>query len=105
MGTKSATRQKIEPLGDRVLIRLAEAPDKSAGGLYIPEMARDTPQIAEVVAVGPGHVTDTGILVPMRIKVGERVLVGKYSGMKFTVDDEELTMVRETDIVGRVIED
>jgi chaperonin GroES len=93
---------KFKPLRDRVLVKYSEEAEKTAGGLYIPETAKEKPQKGEVVAVGAGKVTDDGKLQPMSVKVGDIVLFDKYSGSKVTMDDVEYLIIREEDVLGIV---
>jgi chaperonin GroES len=93
---------KFKPLRDRVLVKYSEEAEKTAGGLYIPETAKEKPQKGEVVAVGAGKVTDDGKLQPMSVKVGDVVLFDKYSGSKVTMDDIEYLIIREEDVLGIV---
>lgn len=90
----------IKPLGDRVLIKpLAEKVEK-IGNIYIPDTAKEKPNEGEVVAVGPGKVTDDGKTVPMQVKVGQKVLYGKYSGTEIKEGGQEYLIVRESDILA-----
>jgi len=90
----------IQPLGDRVVIKALEAEDKSRGGIILPDTAKEKPQEGKVVAVGKGKITDKG-LQPLEVKVGDRVLYGKYSGTEITTKEgEELLIVREEDILA-----
>ena len=91
---------KIKPLADRVLVKALEAEEKSKGGIIIPDTAKEKPQEAEVVAVGPGRVADSGELIQMEVKAGDRILYGKYSGTEVTIDGEEHLMMRESDILA-----
>jgi len=93
---------KFKPLRDRVLVKYSEEAEKTAGGLYIPDSAKEKPQKGEVVAVGSGRVTDDGKLQPISVKVGDTVLFDKYSGSKVTMDDLEYLIIREEDILGIV---
>lgn len=93
---------KFKPLRDRVLVKYTEEAEKTAGGLFIPDTAKEKSQKGEVVAVGPGRVTDDGKLQPMSVKVGDVVLFDKYSGSKVTMDDVEYLIIREEDILGIV---
>jgi chaperonin GroES len=93
---------KFRPLRDRVLVKYSEEAEKTAGGLYIPDSAKEKPQKGEVVAVGSGRVTDDGKLQPISVKVGDTVLFDKYSGSKVTMDDMEYLIIREEDILGIV---
>jgi chaperonin GroES len=92
----------LKPLKDRVLVKYSEEPEKSAGGIYIPETAKEKPQRGEIVAVGSGKVTDDGKVQAMEVKVGDVVLFEKYSGSKINVDDMEYLIIREDDILGIV---
>lgn len=91
---------KFKPLRDRVLVKYSEEAGKTAGGLYIPDSAKEKPQKGEIVSVGPGRVTDDGKLQAMSVKVGNTVLFDKYSGSKVTIDDVEYLIIREEDILG-----
>lgn len=89
---------KLKPLADRVVIKPSPAEEKTKGGIILPDTAKEKPVIGEVVAVGPGKVADDGKKIPMEVKVGDKVLYGKYSGTEVTVDGEELLIMRESDI-------
>ncbi len=91
---------KFKPLKDRVLVKYSEEPEKSAGGLYIPDTAKEKPQKGEVVALGPGKVTEDGKLLKPDVKVGDIVLFDKYSGSKITMDGTEYLIIKEEDILG-----
>ena len=93
---------KFKPLRDRVLVEYSEEAEKTAGGLYIPDSAKEKPQKGKVVAVGSGKVTDDGKLQPISVKVGDTVLFDKYSGSKVTMDDVEYLIIREEDVLGIV---
>jgi chaperonin GroES len=93
---------KFKPLRDRVLVRYSSEEEKTAGGLFIPDAAKEKPQKGTVIAVGPGRVTDDGKRQAMEIKVGDTVLFDKYSGSKIKIDDEEYLIIREEDILGIV---
>jgi len=88
----------LKPLSDRVIVRPLEAEEKTAGGLYIPDSAKEKPQQGEIVAVGPGKVSDDGKQIPMEVKVGDKVLYGKYSGTEVSTGGEDLLIMRENDI-------
>ncbi len=88
----------IKPLADRVLIKPAPAEEKTESGLYIPDNAKEKPMQGEVVAVGPGKKDDNGKLIAMDVKVGDKVLYGKYSGTEVSVDGSDYLIVRESDI-------
>ena len=92
---------KIRPLHDRVLLKRLESADKkTAGGIIIPDTAKEKPQEGEIIAVGPGKVTDDGRVQPMNVKAGDRVLFGKYAGTDVKMDDQEYIIKREDDILG-----
>jgi len=91
---------KFKPLKDRVLVKYSEEAEKSSGGLYIPDTAKEKPQKGEIIAVGPGRVTDDGKLQKMDVKVGDIILFDKYSGSKISMDDVEYLIIREDDILG-----
>jgi chaperonin GroES len=101
MATKSATSVRVNPLADRVVVKALEESEQMRGGLYIPDTAKEKPQQGEIVAVGPGKYED-GQLVPMTVKVGDRVLYGKYSGTEVTIDGEPLLILRESDVLAVV---
>jgi len=88
----------IKPLADRVLVKPSVSDEKTAGGLYLPDTAKEKPQEGTVVAVGPGKVADDGKKVTMEVKVGDRVLYGKYSGTEVTIEGVEHLIMRESDI-------
>ncbi|MGE5147600.1 MAG: co-chaperone GroES [Candidatus Eiseniibacteriota bacterium] len=91
---------KFRPLHDRVLIRRIEQDEKTAGGIIIPDTAKEKPVEGEVIAVGPGARDETGKLVPLDVKKGDRVLFGKWSGTEVRIDGEELAIMKESDILG-----
>ncbi len=93
---------KIKPLGDRVLIKPSKEPEKTKGGIVLPDTAKEKPQEGEVVAVGEGRKTEEGKAVPLTVKVGDKVLYGKYSGTEITVDGDEYLIMREEDILAIV---
>jgi len=91
----------VKPLADRVLIeRVEEQEEKSAGGIIIPDTAKEKPQRGKVVAVGPGKVNDEGKRIALEVKVGQQVLFGKYSGTDIKIDGKEMLIMREDDILG-----
>ncbi|MBO1679615.1 co-chaperone GroES [Bittarella massiliensis (ex Durand et al. 2017)] len=91
----------IKPLADRVLIKLLEAEEKTASGIILPDAAKEKPQVAEVVAVGPGGMVD-GNEVTMTLKVGDKVIASKYAGTEVKVEGEEFTLLRQSDILAIV---
>lgn len=92
---------KIKPLGDRVVIKKLEAEDKTKSGIVLPGSAKEQPQMAEVLAVGPGGTVD-GKEVKMELKVGDKVIFSKYSGTEVKLDDEEVTILRQSDVLAVV---
>jgi chaperonin GroES len=101
MAAKTASAQKVAPLADRVVVKALEETEQMRGGLYIPDTAKEKPQQGEVIAVGPGR-TEDGKRVPMEVKAGDKVLYGKYSGTEVTIDNEQLLILRESDILAIV---
>mgnify|MGYP001243301630 CR=1 FL=1 len=90
----------FRPLHDRILVRRIEADEKTAGGIIIPDTAKEKPQEGEVIAVGPGARDDSGKLVELDVRVGDRILFGKWSGTEVRLDGEELLIMKESDILG-----
>jgi chaperonin GroES len=88
----------MKPLADRVVIKPSPAEEKTKGGIILPDTAKEKPVVGEVVAVGPGKIADDGKKIPMEIKVGDKVLYGKYSGTEVTVEGDEYLIMREADI-------
>ena len=99
MATKSAKAVKVEPLADRVVVRPMEEVESMRGGLYIPDTAKEKPQVGEIVAAGPGRY-EKDKRVPMEVKVGDKVLYGKYSGTEVTLDGEQYLILRESDVLA-----
>jgi len=93
---------KMKPLADRVVIKPSPADEKTKGGIIVPDTAKEKPVIGEVVAVGPGKVADDGTKITPEVKVGDKVLYGKYSGTEVTVEDDEYLIMREADIFAIV---
>jgi len=93
---------KIKPLSDRVVIKPAPAEEKTKGGIILPDTAKEKPVIGEIVAVGPGKISDDGKKIPMELKIGDKVLYGKYSGTEVTVEGDEYLIMREADIFAIV---
>ena len=89
---------KLKPLADRVVVKPSKAEEMTKGGIIVPDTAKEKPVWGEVIAVGPGRVSDDGKVIPMEVKVGNMVLYGKYSGTEVTVEGEELLLMRESDI-------
>ncbi len=95
---------KFRPLHDRVLVRRLEEDDRSAGGIIIPDTAKEKPSQGEILAAGPGARDESGALVALDVNVGDRILFGKWSGTEVTLDGEELIIMKESDVMG-VLED
>ena len=95
---------KFRPLHDRVVVRRIEAEEKSAGGIIIPDTAKEKPSQGEVIAVGPGGRDEAGKLIPIDIKAGDRVLFGKWSGTEVKIDGQELLIMKVSDIMGIIDE-
>jgi len=91
---------KFRPLHDRVVVKRIEAEDKSAGGIIIPDTAKEKPQQGEVISVGPGGRDDAGKLIPIDLKAGDRVLFGKWSGTEVKLDGVEYLIMKESDVMG-----
>ena len=89
---------KIKPLSDRVVVKAEAAEEKTASGIILPDTAKEKPQVGKIVAVGPGKVSDSGNTIKMTIKVGDKVLYGKYSGTEVTFENEDYLIMKENDI-------
>jgi chaperonin GroES len=90
----------LKPLADRVIVKALEAEEKTAGGIIIPDNAKEKPQKGEIVAVGPGKIADNGQKIDMALKKGDTVLYGKYSGTEVTVDGNDYLILRESDVLA-----
>jgi chaperonin GroES len=99
MATIAATLARVSPLADRIVVKATEEIEAKRGGLYIPDTAKEKPQQGAVIAVGPGRF-DEGKRVPMEVRVGDRVLYGKFSGAEITIDNEQLLVLRESDVLA-----
>ena len=95
---------KFRPLHDRIVIKRIEAEAKSAGGIIIPDTVKEKPQQGEVVAVGPGGRDESGKLIPIDLKAGDRVLFGKWSGTEVKIDDDDYLIMKESDVMGVLVE-
>ena len=93
---------KFRPLHDRVLVRRVEAEEKTKGGIIIPDTAKEKPQEGEVIAVGPGARDESGKLIPIDLKAGDRILFGKWSGTEIKIEGEDLLIMKESDVMGVV---
>jgi chaperonin GroES len=101
MVTATRTKLKVFPLADRVAIRPMEENETMKGGLYIPDTAKEKPIQGDVIAVGPGRL-EKGQRVPMELKVGDRVVYGKYTGSQVELNDEEIILIKETDVIAKL---
>ena len=97
---KAKTKVTVQPLADRVVVKPLEESEQMRGGLYIPDTAKEKPSQGEVIAVGPGKISDEGARLEMDVKVGDKVLYGKYSGTDVTLDGNEYLILRESDILA-----
>jgi chaperonin GroES len=93
---------KFRPLHDRVVVRRVESEEKTAGGIIIPDTAKEKPQEGEVIAVGPGARDESGKLIPLDLKAGDRIIFGKWSGTEVKIDGEDLLIMKESDVMGIV---
>jgi chaperonin GroES len=92
----------LKPLSDRIIVKAVTAEEKTAGGIVLPDTAKEKPQQGEVLAVGPGKVMDNGKVAPMDVKIGDRVYYGKYSGTEVKLNGDELVVLRQDDVLGVV---
>ena len=100
MAEATLTKVKIQPLGDRVLVKAIEAKEIKRSGIIIPDSAKEKPQEGLIVAAGKGKTTDDGKVIPLDVKVGDKVLYGKYSGSEIKLEDEEYMIMHQDDILG-----
>jgi chaperonin GroES len=98
---KGGDMAKIEPLGDRVVIKPTPQEEISKGGIVLPDTAKEKPQEGKIIAVGPGRLTEEGNRIAMEVKKGDKVIYSKYAGTEFKLDDEELVIMREGDILAK----
>jgi len=94
-------KPKIQPLGDRVVVKAIEKEEVTKGGIVLPDTVKEKPQEGEVIAVGPGKMTEDGKRIAMDVKVGDVVIYAKYAGTEFKLDDQELMILRESDILAK----
>lgn len=94
---------KVRPLDDRIVVEPLEAQDKTSGGILLPDTAKEKPQRGRILAAGPGKLRDTGERLSLNVKVGDEVLYGKYSGSEVEVDGRELKILRESDILAKIV--
>jgi chaperonin GroES len=102
-GRPGAKLMKFRPLHERIVIRRIEGEEKTKGGIIIPDTAKEKPQEGEVIAVGPGARDESGKLVPLDLKAGDRVLFGKWSGTEVKIDGEDLLIMKESDVMGVIV--
>ena len=93
---------KVQPLGDRILVEVLEAKERTKGGIVLPDTAKEKPQEAKVIAAGKGKISDDGKVIPLEVKAGDTILFGKYSGTEITVDDKEYLILKEEDVLAIV---
>ena len=91
----------LKPLSDRVIVRTQEAEEKTASGIILPDTAKEKPQMGKIIAAGPGKVSENGTVVKMTLKAGDTVLYGKYSGTEISLEDNEVLIMRESDILAK----
>jgi chaperonin GroES len=91
---------KLHPLADHLVVKPSQKDEKTKGGIYLPDTAKEKPQEGEIVAVGPGKMTDDGKRIPMEVKVGDTVIYSKYGGSEIKIDDVEMIILRESDILA-----
>ena len=94
---------KLQPLADRVVVKPVAKEEKTKSGIYIPDTAKERPQEGEIIAVGPGRLTDDGLRIALDLKVGDIVIYAKYGGAEIKIDDQELVILRESDILARKV--
>ncbi len=90
----------IKPLSDRIVVEPLEADEKTSGGIYLPDTAKEKPQMGKILAVGPGKVSDAGEKIPMEVKANDKVLYGKYSGTDVTIEGKDYLIMRESDVLA-----
>ena len=94
---------KLQPLADRLVVKPTEKEEKTKSGIYLPDTAKEKPQEGEVVAIGPGRITEDGKRIPMDLKVGDKVIYSKYGGSEIKIDDVEMIILRESDILAKKV--
>ena len=102
MPTKAKSTTKIQPLGDRIVVRPIKREEVTKGGIILPDTAKEKPQEGEVIAVGPGKLTDDGKRLAMEVKRGDKVIYAKYAGTEIKQDDEELLILRDSDVLAKI---
>ena len=98
----TSTKTKVTPLQDRLVVKRLEEGEIKRGGIIIPDTAKEKPQEAQVFAAGPGRVSDDGTRIPMSVKAGDRILIGKYTGTEVKIDGEDYLIVREDDVLATI---
>jgi len=101
MATKAKSATKLQPLGDRIVVRPIKREEVTKGGIVLPDTAKEKPQEGEVIAVGPGKLCEDGKRLEMEVKKGDRVIYAKYAGTEIKLDDEELLILRDSDILAK----
>jgi chaperonin GroES len=102
MTTKVKTETKLEPLADRIVVRPIEREERTKGGIILPDTAKEKPQEGEVVAAGPGKMADDGKRIEMEVKKGDKIIYAKYSGTEIKIDDDELLIMRDSDVLAKL---
>jgi len=103
MAAKTKSKTKLSPLGDRIVVKPIEREEVTRGGIILPDTAKEKPQEGEIVAVGPGKLTDEGTRITMDVKVGDKVIYAKYAGTEVEIDNEKLLIMHESDIMAKRI--
>jgi chaperonin GroES len=101
MATKTTSTTKLQPLADRIVVRPLKKEEVTKGGIVLPDTAKEKPQEGEVIAVGPGKLTDDGERLEMEVKKGDKVIYAKYAGTEIKIDDEELLIIRDSDVLAK----
>ena len=102
MATKTKAKTQLEPLGDRIVVKPIKREETTKGGIILPDTAKEKPQEGEVIAVGSGKLTDDGNRIEMEVKKGDKIIYAKYAGTEIKLDDEELLILRESDVLAKV---
>ncbi|MFQ6122693.1 MAG: co-chaperone GroES [Dehalococcoidales bacterium] len=102
MVTKAKTATQLKPLGDRIVVKPIKREETTKGGIILPDTAKEKPQEGEVIAAGPGRLTDDGRRIEMEVKKGDKVMYAKYAGTEIKLDDEELLILRESDVLAKM---
>ena len=103
MATKAKTATRLQPLDDRIVVKPIKREEVTKGGIILPDTAKEKPQEGEVIAVGPGKLTEDGNRIEMDLKKGDKVMYAKFSGTEIKLDDEELLIMRESDVLAKVL--